>query len=330
MSWYFLADSHDLRSDKPNRLFYKGQPIVVLKYASGYQAFLDYCPHRGFPLSEGKVTRIGDELRLTCPYHGWSFNSQGNLMDRPGFKEDHPPQFCLKSFAVRVFGHLLFGADSESTEVPPWIAALDDADKDSFRHTRELNAQKIHVLENLLDPLHTHYIHAPFLRAADNRVSVDVKANYQSDLKCLHIEYLNESTPKGIISRLFEGDRTKTVGKYYHPDMAVLEYWSSKGLDLRVSLFMAEQDQHKSVGSLVFQFQKTRVPLFFKKFLFKFFTGLLVKQDFRVLEQQQQNLASASNEKFWVSEEDVVFKTMKQLYAGNQVSDFESSYKMNL
>ncbi len=330
MSWHFLEDSKNLVEGRPNRLFFKGQAIVVFQVKKTYRAFLDYCPHRGFPLSEGLLEKTGEEYNLKCSYHGWSFDSLGNLLARPGFVEGLTPKLCLKSFAIRNFGELLFISDHSETALPTWMTNLEEAEMDGFRHSCSIKAQKIHILENLLDPLHTHYIHAPFLRASSDRVSVDVKARYQSTEQCLSVEYLNEATPKGIISQIFEGQRSKTIGKYFHPDVAVLEYWSPAGLDLRVSLFVSERKERMSAGSLVFQFKKAGFFRLVKKPMFKFFTGILVRQDFRVLEEQARNLEVSRREAFWISDEDMVFKTIKQLYAGTQIADFEANYKMNL
>lgn len=45
-----------------------------------WQAFLDVCPHRLIPLSEGRLT---DAKELQCAYHGWCFESSGKCTAIP-------------------------------------------------------------------------------------------------------------------------------------------------------------------------------------------------------------------------------------------------------
>ncbi|MEB3331526.1 MAG: Rieske 2Fe-2S domain-containing protein, partial [Synechococcaceae cyanobacterium] len=43
--------------------------------ARGFRVFLDLCPHRLAPLSQGRIDP--DSGLLTCSYHGWSFDGDG-------------------------------------------------------------------------------------------------------------------------------------------------------------------------------------------------------------------------------------------------------------
>lgn len=45
-----------------------------------WQAFLDVCPHRLIPLSEGRIT---DAKELQCAYHGWCFEASGKCTAIP-------------------------------------------------------------------------------------------------------------------------------------------------------------------------------------------------------------------------------------------------------
>lgn len=50
---------------------------IVLWYESktqSWKAFMDACPHRLAPLSEGRINSKG---LLECPYHGWAFSGEG-------------------------------------------------------------------------------------------------------------------------------------------------------------------------------------------------------------------------------------------------------------
>ena len=43
----------------------------------------DICPHRGAPLSLGKVNTVNGHECVVCPYHGWAFDEGGVLRSVP-------------------------------------------------------------------------------------------------------------------------------------------------------------------------------------------------------------------------------------------------------
>ncbi len=63
-----------LGREKPVLVQLAGRRIALFRDASGAPAAVDdACPHRAAPLSIGSVK----QGRLTCAYHGWSFDAQG-------------------------------------------------------------------------------------------------------------------------------------------------------------------------------------------------------------------------------------------------------------
>jgi phenylpropionate dioxygenase-like ring-hydroxylating dioxygenase large terminal subunit len=325
--WHFIGDAVSIKKNKLHRSWIQDQPLIVFWDDNTLKAYWDRCPHRSFPLSAGQLHCKKNKTTLTCSYHGWKFDADGKLIDRPGFNEESSPNYTLNKLNLKVLSGLVFvqTVNFQSDSIPTWMNDLEDPSKDSFYFITEIDAEKIHVFENLLDPLHTHFVHAPYLRSNETRVAVNVKANFRSREKTLEVEYTNEPTPTGWISRLFENKRTKTVGKYFHPNTAVLEYWSTQGLDLRVTMILSENKKNLLQGTVVFQTSKTKVPYFLKKPFFKFFTGILLKQDFKALKLQNDNL-KYFKDPHWVSKEDVVFKTIRQLSNNENLEDFEKSY----
>ncbi|MCW3013671.1 MAG: putative rieske iron-sulfur family protein [Solirubrobacterales bacterium] len=48
----------------------EGRPVCVVRVEGGVYAFDDVCPHRGTPLSEGRV----HGTTITCRAHTWEFD----------------------------------------------------------------------------------------------------------------------------------------------------------------------------------------------------------------------------------------------------------------
>ena len=72
--WYFGIASRDVGAGKLVHRELCGQPVVFGRTAGGdVFALRDNCPHRGAPLSAGRIR--GDEVE--CCYHGWTFDRHG-------------------------------------------------------------------------------------------------------------------------------------------------------------------------------------------------------------------------------------------------------------
>ena len=64
-----------------------GVPILVTRNKDGQiRAFLNVCRHRGARVAEGS----GNQRRLICPYHAWSYDLNGKLAGVPHGKEAFP------------------------------------------------------------------------------------------------------------------------------------------------------------------------------------------------------------------------------------------------
>ncbi len=78
-SWIYLA--HESQLARPHDFFTTSmgrQPVLLMRDKAGQiGAFINACPHRGATVCQLKR---GNQRVLTCPYHGWSFNTAGALI----------------------------------------------------------------------------------------------------------------------------------------------------------------------------------------------------------------------------------------------------------
>ena len=85
-AWLFLG--HESQVPNPGDYFVScmGEESVILvrDRAGGIHGFLNSCRHRGM-----KVCRYdeGNTAIFTCPYHGWSYGTDGRLVGVPFFRE---------------------------------------------------------------------------------------------------------------------------------------------------------------------------------------------------------------------------------------------------
>ncbi|MDB5393530.1 MAG: aromatic ring-hydroxylating dioxygenase subunit alpha, partial [Rhodospirillales bacterium] len=83
-----------LSADIPNTGDYystdiAGKPILIVRGKDGMaKAFLNACRHRGVKLAEG----CGHGAGFTCPYHGWTYNNDVELISVPSRQSFEPAQ----------------------------------------------------------------------------------------------------------------------------------------------------------------------------------------------------------------------------------------------
>jgi phenylpropionate dioxygenase-like ring-hydroxylating dioxygenase large terminal subunit len=83
--WLYLGHTSQLQNDGDFFTTYMAEDqVVVTRTADGsIRAFLNSCRHRGVPVCR---TEKGNAKSFTCPYHGWSYATDGKLIGVPGFR----------------------------------------------------------------------------------------------------------------------------------------------------------------------------------------------------------------------------------------------------
>ncbi|GAQ89914.1 hypothetical protein KFL_005770010 [Klebsormidium nitens] len=78
--WFPVAILADLDVQKPTSVTLLNIEMVIWREQGGaWAAFMDRCPHRLAPLSEGRV----EKGVLQCAYHGWAFDKKGTCVRNP-------------------------------------------------------------------------------------------------------------------------------------------------------------------------------------------------------------------------------------------------------
>ena len=108
-SWQFLCHEEKLR--EPGNyvtLSIEGQSILAMRNREGeLRAYYNVCKHRGHELLFGE----GNTKRITCPYHAWTYDLDGALVNAP--RSEHLENFerkeiCLDAVQIETFCHLVF------------------------------------------------------------------------------------------------------------------------------------------------------------------------------------------------------------------------------
>jgi len=153
-SWVFVGDTHDLA--RPGDFVTTSigyEPVLAIRGDDDeIRAFSNVCPHRAALVAEG-VGNCG--ARLNCPYHGWSFRSDGSFATAPLSSEYETPldpdEMGLRPLRVDTWGPFVFV--NVSGNAPPLAEWLEDAPSALAAH--EMHATpRLHRLE---DPVEANW-----------------------------------------------------------------------------------------------------------------------------------------------------------------------------
>ena len=173
-SWVHVADTTDLPhagSYVPGAI--GRTPVLVMRgQDETIRAFLNACPHRGATLAEGPGRC---EQQLRCPYHGWSFATDGKLHGVP-FREEFDCDVSGRNLiAVRTAtcGPLVFAClDAAAPAFEDWAGWLIRAFEPArwqlaFQFDYEVRTNWKTYVENGLDGYHIPFVHDVLRDAID-------------------------------------------------------------------------------------------------------------------------------------------------------------------
>lgn len=229
--WYAMATLKELKRKKPIRRFLFSTPIVLFFGETEPVAMIDRCPHRGAKLSDGNV-RNGT---IQCPYHGWVFEADGQL--------SHMPCLPLKVPAVK---HKTFETYVQFGLV---FIRLGNGSKKPYQNplTRQIKfwrpmpggakSNLVDTAENFLDPTHTIFVHKQLFYNVKN--SALTRVIVHGDDNMVEINYYGGGGSGGLIGKVMrEKERAKSVGRFILPNVAEVEFHSSKGVNFVMTGFI--------------------------------------------------------------------------------------------
>lgn len=168
--WHFAGTTDNLQKEgqfATINLFDK--PLLLWRTKDGIRAFANVCPHRFSTLTNEPC---GHQARLTCQYHGWEFDENGDtrrIPDAESFRPLKKGEFGLRRFHSEVCGNLIFVNTSDNPMplddyLGPGFEVFIDRLSDDVVHNLALDTQvdanwKL-VVENALETYHAPIVHA--------------------------------------------------------------------------------------------------------------------------------------------------------------------------
>jgi len=158
-TWYVGAWAHEVPAGKLFTRTLLGVPVLFWRDSQDQVvAVRDRCPHRGAPLSKGRLEADG----VRCMYHGMKFDSQGDCIEIPG-QERMPPGACVERFKVVQRHNWLWiwmGDEALADEdLIPNAYWLDSAQWRYIPDYMHYQVDYLLIADNLLDFSHLPFVH---------------------------------------------------------------------------------------------------------------------------------------------------------------------------
>ncbi len=311
--WFVLCESKDVKKN-PKSFKILGNDIVVYRTEKekNVVAFIDKCPHRNIPVSEGKICNGN----LVCRFHGWEFNQDGKCVKVPGMVDSEEVKVArLKKYNIIEREGLIWICLDPNSKRQPYIPVhIDDNSMKTYGFRTHLNCGVLNIAENFLDPFHTPFVHAGIIRTAEKRYKNYITPTHTDD--GLEVLYLKEKPQSGFIS-LFGAEVFKDLGRFRMPGIIELEYYSKENLEFVNTMYITPRSETESS----IYFKASIRPYFLPLFFVHGVAGLAIKfalnQDRVILEKQTNMIKKYGGEFYANTKLDIVRKQLENLYDVN-------------
>jgi phenylpropionate dioxygenase-like ring-hydroxylating dioxygenase large terminal subunit len=288
-----------------------GFPLVLFRAARQIHALADCCPHRGAPLSAGRIKGHA----LECPYHGWCFDGSGRCTSVPGSMDD-TPRVSVPVYAAMEKDGLIF-ITSGSSSAPPYTHVLSDTKTVVRIVEGKIVSNVAEVADNILDAAHTHFVHKGLLRGLSaRRQRVEVHVTGGDDW--VEARYEGETRQNGIVSRLLEGERTVSVGRFKAPGIAELEFWGAGRIRLATTFHLAQTDTGQVQVLGILAGPKATISGHLLAATFMPFFSAATRQDRDILEKTERNKRIFGHHRPYIGPIDIMRPHIDAILAGDR------------
>ncbi|WP_422346998.1 Rieske 2Fe-2S domain-containing protein [Stenotrophomonas sp. DR009] len=309
--WYAVARADEVRA-KPLAVTLLDTHVALARTEGGTLIALeDRCPHRHAPLSAGCVN--GE--RLACPYHGWSFDAEGQLCEVPGLPADASvPPIRVRRFATcELDGFIWLRPAASGAEQPHAMICATDPDTRRFLWRTRWSANVVDAMENFLDPLHTHFVHAGLVRRDGKRVQA--RASFIPTGEGFTVDYRGMPAQSGLLYRLFESERTAERAHFAAPGSARLEYTYANGSRVLIDLHFTPRSAEETDVFVTLHVEGRWAPAWAVRLLAWPFLKRVNDQDMAILALQARNMRRFGDRNGASTSLDIVRGTLEQFWS---------------
>lgn len=205
--WYFGTPGEAVGRGAMIRKILLGEPVLIGRTEAGEAfALRDICPHRGVPLSAGRLydaksSGCGDNA-VECPYHGWKFRTDGHCAEIPSLvpgQDVEVSRIRVRRYPVReIQGNIwIYMADEKRADLPPAMEppvmpGFGDS-APNIRETMTFGCHVDHAVIGLMDPAHGPFVHRSWYWRSQKSIHEKAKDFAPSELGFAMVEHAPSS-----------------------------------------------------------------------------------------------------------------------------------------
>ena len=194
--WHPICPAIELSEETPTRFArILGEDLVLFRDLSGRVGLIaDHCAHRAASLVYGRV----EERGISCAYHGWLYDTCGNILETPPERNDavmnsiKQTAYKVQKFIGMYWAYL--GPDP-APEIPQYDVWTSKKGRRRIVVHPQLDCNWLQAMENSVDPAHLQVLHQEFI--GRGRKPVNTTRGFTDDVEAYDF-YL---TDYGIIKR---------------------------------------------------------------------------------------------------------------------------------
>ncbi|MDA7747130.1 Rieske 2Fe-2S domain-containing protein [Psychromonas sp.] len=290
--WYPLVETKSLLNNTMIKVSAFNVNYLVWKNKQGETGvFLDICCHKQAPLSEGHL----QENQLTCPYHGWQFDDQGNCVNIPYSDQTSncANKSLLKIISKNNNGIIWFFPGNQKLALntvhnriyEDWLSLEEDLVK-----TEEFACDEQALIENFMDSPHTNFIHSGLIRKTKKLKPREIVI-YIDEQQKLIVDHLPSDETLGPFNWFINPSKNPI----HHQDMFIapsqvdIQYqFEKEKTNFRTQIIMCPIDKNRTRAffKITCQFRLFN-PLI--RVGLKLFLPIILKQDKKIVDLQFNN-----------------------------------------
>lgn len=309
-NWYIACQAKDLKPKKITTVVIYDLPLILFRDQEGaVSCLIDRCIHRHSPLSAGKL----QDGVISCPYHGWKFNSLGELIAIPSEK-DH----CFKAGRRRLrrfpvqeqdgFIWVFMGKNPGSSM--PWHFPYEKSWTHYVMETSFSN-EVTHLAENFMDVPHTTFVHRGWFRnASEKKMQITVETRDKGVL----VTYEKQDDKIGFINK-FLNPKNKALVHTDHfimPNITKVDYlFGETGFSIISQCTPISKLKTKVYTAIIYKLFPSIDP-FLKPFL-NWYTRVVIEQDLKIMQIQGRNISDLAHPNFMAGKADIIHHEIEKL-----------------